>query len=996
MPSWKNESVDVSQRSRAAVGARMEVDWRRVKEVFFAAVETEGAKRAEFVERECGEDRELRDEVNRLLDEHHRRSDPLASPLKGQWWGERDLAGSAIAHYRIDRKIGSGGMGVVYRAEDIRLRRTVALKFLSPDALGERETKARLIREAQASASLDHPNICHTYGIHENADEIFIAIAYIDGPSLADKIRERPLPLGEALDIAIQIAEGLREAHENGIVHRDIKPHNVMLTAKGQVKITDFGLASVAGRSRITKSGAALGTPSYMAPERLAAQQGDRRADIWALGCVLYEMLTQRNPFEADHDQAIVHGILNEEPEPVTAQRRGVPPKLDDLLEKALSKRASDRYQHVDDLLVDLRLLRKDIQARKASSGNPAMLGADRMSRTAVPATGASHEGRLERIPHPEAVAASRSRHLLERVVAVAATVAFLGLLAFRFTEWPSKAPRAPTRRFSISQEGLSSASISPDGRNIAFATGTAPQSSIRLRAIGAETTREIPGTEGARPQLGWAPDGKSIVFATRTQVKRVDIDGSDPITLGDLRGTGFDGFRGVSWSPDGERIAFGSSRWVFEIPAKGGDPKVLVDRDLGDVEQPHFLPATGGPDALVYQTNVDARTQIWVLNLETGERSELGPGSDPIYSEPGYLLHGPGERGQRGLHAMPFSLSTLAPAGRAFPISTDGHSASVAADGTLVYLDGFSPARQHTLVWRNRKGELLEAIGQPQPSMLGPSISPDGRRIAVSSMESGDFDVWIHDLVGSAKTRLTFSEARELSPAWSPSGTEVAYSLIRGRVGRLLRKAADGSGEAVVLVESEGGLWSPEWSPDARYLAYTETTSEAGRERDIRYIEFRGDGEASRPVTFLGTSVGEAASRFSPDGRHLAYRSDESGRDQIYVRPFPDGAGKWQVSVNGGENPRWRGDGKELFYVEDGGTLMAVSVATEPTFAVGRPHRLFQSADLMSAGVTNYDVTKDGERFVTISTVEVQGAATAPPRIRVVQNWVEEVREPE
>ncbi len=380
------------------------------------------------------------------------------------------MVGRTILQYRIAEKLGEGGMGVVYKAEDTQLRRTVALKFLPRETLDEEEVKARLLREAQAAASLDHPNICHVYGIHEEDGETFIAMAFIDGPSLAEKIKERPLPLEEALSIAAQIAEGLHEAHEHGVVHRDIKPQNILLTAKGQVKILDFGLAALTGRSKLTKTGTTMGTPAYMAPEQLEGRNVDRRADVWALGCVLYEMLTQKSPFEADYEQAIGYGILNEDPEPVTALRRGLPPKVDDLLAKALAKDRDERYQHADDMLADLRVLQKQSSgARKTSSG-----------RSTIAATTGQAVSAMDALL-PGAVVVQQSRLRIERALAAVVTLAFLGSLAVNLTQTP---PESPTRRFSFSQEGISATSISPDGRYVAFAAGTGAESSLWLRAL--------------------------------------------------------------------------------------------------------------------------------------------------------------------------------------------------------------------------------------------------------------------------------------------------------------------------------------------------------------------------------------------------------------------------------------------------------------------------------------------------------------------------------
>ncbi len=886
------------------------------------------------------------------------------------------MVGRTILHYKVTEKLGEGGMGVVYKAEDTQLRRTVALKFLPRETLDEEEVKARLIREAQAAAALDHPNICQVFGIHEEDGETFIAMAYIDGPSLAEKIKERPLPLDEALAMAAQIAEGLHEAHEHGVVHRDIKPQNVMLTSKGQVKILDFGLASLTGRSKLTKTGTTMGTPAYMAPEQLEGRNVDRRADVWALGCVLYEMLTQKTPFEADYEQAIGYGILNEDPEPVTALRMGLPPKVDDLLAKALAKDRDERYQHADELLADLRVLQKQSSgARKTSSGRRST-----MSRAAGQTVNP-----VETLP-PDFVPVRRSSQRALQALAAVATLAFLGLLAVYLTQAP---PETPTRRFSFSQEGVQAASISPDGRHVAFSAETDGESSLWLRAIGTETAREIPGTEGARRKLAWSPDSQAIVFATTTEIKRVGIDGGDAITLGELLGTSFEG---VSWSPDGERIVFSSGIRLLEIPARGGESKFLMEQTQVYGLEPHFLPTDNGSEGLVY-TDVSVPPHILVLNLETGERSEIGPGSAPVYSPDGYLIHGSGQTDEPGLRALPFSLATLEPTGEAFPVSEGGQFASIALDGTLLFLDGnIAGAQQGTLVWRNREGEMLETIGQPQPGLSSLSLSPDGQRIAVTSVESGNQDIWIYDLSRSTKTRLTLEDGTESRPTWSPSGAEIAY---RTRTS-LLRKAADGTGEAVVLVEAEAesgqSLWSPSWSQDGKYMLYFDVNPDT--KLDIHYLELRTNGDAPEPTTFLSTPGREFDPKLSPDGHVLAYVSDESGRKEIYVRPFPDGAGKWPASVNGGAQPRWRGDGKELYYVDDS-TMMAVSVSTEPTFALGQPQPLFESVDLKADTGTKYDVSANGKRFVTISPVEDdEEEEEAPSSIRIVQNWYEEFRD--
>ncbi len=449
----------------------------------------------------------------------------------------------------------------------------------------------------------------------------------------------------------------------------------------------------------------------------------------------------------------------------------------------------------------------------------------------------------------------------------------------------------------------------------------------------------------------------------------------------------------GGAWSPDGERIVFSSGFRLYEIPSRGGQPQLLLDASDSPrpfSAYPHFLPTDGGSHGLAYVAAVGPTDQMLaVMDLETGERRELGPGSRPVYSSDGHLIHGLANGQDDGLQALPFSLDTLEATGQSFPIDETGRIASVSGDGTLVYTD--RPAASSQIVWRARTGVVLEAVGQPQPNIGAPSLSPDGQRVAVSSAESGNDDIWVHDLTRSTKTRLTFEDQREFFPAWSPSGREIVYQY-EGPPHRLMRRAADGTGEAVVLLEAETRLLRSEWSHDGRYLVYDASIPPAAT--DIRYIELGTDGEAGEPVMFLGSPADEQFAKLSPNGRFLAYESDESGRYEIYVLSFPGGDGKRQVSGNGGQQVRWRSDGRELYYVE-GDTLMAVSVSTESAITLRQPQRLFEAPGFAIAGAGaggGYDVSADGERFLTIAPVE--GADAAPPTIRIVENWYEEFRD--
>jgi serine/threonine-protein kinase len=385
----------------------------------------------------------------------------------------------------------------------------------------------------------------------------------------------------------------------------------------------------------------------------------------------------------------------------------------------------------------------------------------------------------------------------------------------------------------------------------------------------------------------------------------------------------------------------------------------------------------------------------MYARNLDTGQTEVLGLGDRPIYSaSTGHLIY-QSERNVYNLWARPFSPETLQFTGSAFPLRENARQPSLSEDGTLAYLDGTSATGARTLVWRDRSGALLETIGQPQPGMAHPALSPDGQRVAVHSTQNGNIDVWVHDLVRSTNTRLTFDPGADIRPTWSPSGADIAYRFAGTDGTSLRRKTADGTGEAVVLAESEGNPYNPDWSRDGRFLVYYEITSEG--QRDIRYVVLGADGDASEPTTFLSTATtNERSPTLSPDGRFLAYLSDESGGNEIYVQPFPDGAGKWQVSVNGGRQPRWSRDGTELYYVE-ASTLMAVAVSTEREFAQGQPQRLFESADLLANNAAmTYDVSADGQRFLTITPVGDADEEATPHKIRVVENWYEEFRDRE
>ena len=872
-------------------------------------------------------------------------------------------------------------MGVVYKAEDTKLRRTVALKFLRADAIEDAEAKERFLREARAAAGLDHPNICTVYEIDEVEGETFLAMAYIEGRTVKDKIGDRPLKLDEAIDIAVQTAEGLKAAHQKGVVHRDIKPANLMLTEEGQLKIMDFGLALLAEQSRLTKTSTILGTPAYMSPEQAERRPTDRRTDVWSLGVVIYEMVTGRLPFAGERQEAVLYAISNQEPEPVTALRAGLPMELEFIVAKALAKDPADRYQHVEEMIVDLRGLAKKSGSRQS----------------VTPRSGVGLEPPAPR-PREERPSPDLKLRLYQALLAATGVAA----LAMAFLYFGGAAPetdKASVNRFAITPpDGVwtiwlhANVAISPNGRHVAFVRNA--DRKLWVKDLDQQEPRAIEGSEGARAPF-WAPGSDFIGFATDSQLKRAPVHGGPAVTLCEL--PAFD-FWGAAWSTDSEMIVFSSRvpSELYEVPARGGRPDLLIStKDLenttgqtvGWIARPHFLPAEAGPRVLAFVFGAETGHIVIVQDLDTGRHEVLGPGEAPFYAPSGHLVYQPAGR-TYDLWARSFDLDTLKPTGEAFPIARNGRGPTVSADGTLVYLDGLD-AIEEQLVWLDRDGETVAETGLKAAAISSPTLSADGRRIAVA-IGGANEDVWVYDRSSGTKTRLTTAAEDENRPVWSPDGQQIAFASERAGNNDVLLRPAAGGGEDKELVATPLLERPWDWSIDGRYLLYE--ASDPGTEVDIWYLERGEDGGDWKPRPFLQTRFGERAAKFSPDGRYVAYHSDESGRFEIYVQPFPEGGRKVTVSSNGGTNVRWSPDGSEIFYVE-GGTLVAVRVSmSDQDFSVGAAAKLFHHPKLGEWQRTNYDVSPDGRRFLVPQVV----GETAHPAIRVVQNWFEEFRERE
>ncbi len=900
------------------------------------------------------------------------------------------MIGTTISHYKILDKLGEGGMGVVYKAEDTKLERVVALKFVPTHLLGDEEVKKRFKREAKAAADLDHSNVCTVYEIDEADSKTFISMALIEGESLDKKIERGPLKLDEALDIAQQIAKGLEAACEKGVVHRDIKPQNVMVDSKGHVTIMDFGLAQLTQASLLTRPDQTLGTTFYMSPEQTEGSGTDQRTDIWALGVVLYEMITGQRPFKGDYDKAVMYSILNEEPEPITGLRTGVPMELEVFVGKCIEKDAERRYTSASDLAKDLLTVADNLKSGKSRILSQIKQGHPDPSET--------HGAAQRQDSRPRALV--QKLWLSWALLAVTA-VAALVLAISHFAETP---PQRPVRRFTLTpatapdSNAIRGLAISPDGTRIAFWTPPENGGGLWIQRLDEFEPRRLEGTDGARLPF-WSPGSDFIGFHADSALKKIDVEGGPAIRL---CGLGTAAFYGGSWSLDGQTIAFSmgglTSASIYEVSTGGGEPREVIspyeiseslEQPIRGVSRPHFLPSEGRRVLAFRAASVGSSiiSTIVVQDLDSDRMLSLGSGHRPSYSPTGHLIY-EADPPVYGLWALPFSVETLTRTGEPFIVAPNGRVSSVASDQTLVYLEGAASSRRQRLVWVNRRGEETGKIGDEGSRLRFPALSPDGSHVAVTDgVLDGVLWVWnVERGVRTRLTRITGSRAEgqfQWAPIWSPDGTRIADSNRH----EIKIRQADGVGEEEVLASSTESIFVTDWSRDGNYILFAEGVPGV---LNIGYLERAETGEWRRSI-FSETPADEKTPRLSPDGRYLVYVSNETGSYEVYVQPFPEADRKWTVSTNGGTQPRWSRDGRELFYVEED-SLMAVPVSTDSTFSARAAVRLFAHPTLRGDSAASYDVAGDS-RIVMIEDVESEDEAPQAS-IRIVQNWYEEFRD--
>ena len=877
--------------------------------------------------------------------------------------------GDRLGPYEILAPLGAGGMGEVYRARDTKLKREVALKVLPDLFASDPERMARFQREAEVLASLNHPNIAAIYGLEGNA----LVMELVEGENLGG-----PLPIETALTYARQIAEALEYAHERGIIHRDLKPANVKITPEGVVKVLDFGLAKAiedpgpasdpASSPTLTlgatRMGVILGTAAYMSPEQASGKTADRRSDIWSFGAVLYEMLAGKRAFVGESVSDTLATVLKLEPE-WDALPAGTPASVRKLVRRCLTKDRKQRLQAIGEARIALE--------------NP------RGDEPAAPVTG----GTGHRFLWPVCLAAA--------VFAVA--LAALALIHFR-----EKPPVADVVRFQIPAPEKSNinygAYLSPDGRRIVFsARGPNGQTVLWVHSLDSLESRPLAGTEGVVETQFWSPDSRFIAFSVPGKLKKVEASGGPPQTVCDLPAP----LRGGAWSRDGV-IAFGILRkGLMRVSEAGGAASPLTTLDSSGQEVLHavysFLPdarhfiyarsSAAVEKRGIYLGSLDAKPEQQGSRrlVATDSNAVYAPSSDPALGHLLFVREG-------SLMAQAFDARKLEMAGDAVPIAEGLPDAgrpqfSVSSTGVLVYRTGGAGPSTNQLTWFDRAGKNLGTVGEPgQYNTL--AISPDGTRVAFdryapqSAGRAGD--IWLHEFSRGISTQLTFDPGFDGQPAWSPDGSHILFTSNRDGPLNLYQKVASGAGNEEALLKSNEAKPSYDWSPDGRFLLY----GVQGQKVEVWVLPRTGDDR--KPMRYLQTESNVIQARFSPDSRWVAYTSDESGKREVYVSPFPAAPGvKWMVSKGGGDQPRWRRrDGKELFYISPDRKMMAVEVSTASgAVQAGIPKALFPAPIFGGATLdtTRYDVTADGQKFLINSLATETNSAQSSP-ITVVLNW--------
>lgn len=882
--------------------------------------------------------------------------------------------GTRLGPYEIQASIGAGGMGEVYRAKDTRLDRTVAIKVLPSHLSEDQQLKQRFEREARAISSLSHQNICALYDIGQQNGLNYIVMEYLEGESLAHRLMRGPLASEQVLRYGIQIAEALDKAHRQSIVHRDLKPANIMITKSG-AKLLDFGLAKYREQEEshtesqletregaLTEEGIVIGTVQYMAPEQVEGKKADERTDIFALGEILYEMTTGKKAFEGKSKASMMSAILTTQPAPISAIQPMTPPALEHVVQKCLQKDPEERWQNARDLASELRWISEQTSQSRVTSPGIAR------SKT--------------RASIPWALSA----------LLLLSTLAF-GFLFYRYYSsfHAQTAPELLRLSFQLPENTTIAApgamAISPDGKKVVFGvTDKQGKTSLYLRFLNSNVSHELSGTiDGSYPF--WSPDSRYVGFFAQARMKKIDINGGPAQVICDAPQA-----RGGSWNKDGKIIfTKDANSGLSLIGPEGGTitPVTKIDSEHQESSHrwPNFLPDGRHFLFTIRSGNADARG-VYAGSLDSKETKRLlADASRAQYVAPGYIFF----VREGNLMAASFDAHNSKINGEPFVVAEDidvegplsNSSFSVSEDQKLIYMNSGSLENQMT--WIDRNGNPVSKLGPPGTYFMA-NLAPDQKNLVVAIPESstGGYDVWSVELTRGTFSRLTSNPATDVGAVWSPDQTKVVFESNRSGPFDLYIKSAIGSGDEQILLQSEYYKETDDWSSDGKYIMYEEIRPKTNS--DLWILPMSGD---HKPVPYLQTEFNEAHAQFSPDGKWVAYASDETGRPEVYVQSFPIVSGtKRQISTSGGDQPTWRHDQKELFYLGADGRMMAVPVKMNGTFEPGEPIALFQTHfgynPISGSERAQYTVTADGQKFL----LENLAKLSSETPINVMLNW--------
>jgi serine/threonine protein kinase/Tol biopolymer transport system component len=937
--------------------------WRQVSRIYYDALARDSGERAPFLREACRDDETLRQEVESLLAQPASTEHFLGEPALAMAPGLMDdpaeptLTGQRLGVYHILDLLGVGGMGEVYRARDTRLGRDVAVKVLPRLFSADPDRLARFEREARVLASLNHPHVAAIYGFEETAGIHALVLELVEGPTLAERLQRGPLPIAEALRIAGQIADALEAAHERGVVHRDLKAQNIKVKPDGTVKVLDFGLAKAAMAAPNdaaasptptapidgTREGVILGTPSYMSPEQCRGHAVDKRTDIWAFGCVLYEMLTGRSLFAGETISDTLAAVLTQEPD-WQALPADTPPGIRSLLRRCLKKDPVDRLHDIADARIEIQ----------------------------------------EAIAEPAATTPTAARWMRVIPWVVAAGSVAVALLAVQQGSRGTGSRAGAVTRLDLDlPAGVELATVyppavvlSPDGTRVAFVGVFRGLRQLYTRRLDQFETVPIRGTENANAVF-MSPDGRSLGLITADlSLKRVSLaDGLVTTVEHDAEFSA-----GAAWGAD-DRITFVRAGALWQVPASGGPAKQLTTLDRGERELLHAWPSVIAQGRILLFVSITGSSRgashIEALSLATGRRHVIvESGTFPLYAPSGHLVF----FRDGALLGAPFDIDRMEVTGPvvrvlenlALGTTMDAPFAALSDAGSLAYAP--SDAGTTRLVWVSRQGVEQPITDTPRRYQY-PRLASDGRRTVVAAAG----DLWIQDIARATFTRLTSEQTvGNAFPVWTPDGTGVLFRTLTG----MYWTAADGSGHPQAISGSLSGDLPCSISPDGDTLAFMRQNAQTSR--DIYVLSLRGQ---PRPRPVVSTPAFEGGAQFSPDGHWMAYASDESGQMQVYVRPFPGPDRRWPVSTQGGTQPLWNRNGKEIFY-RIGNKMMVVDVSGGVDLILSQPRQLFdQRYVFQNVSLANYDVSPDGQRFVMVKD------ETGSGRLNVVLNWTEELK---